>query len=469
MADKDTSGVKGWNMSARFRGALKREIPRWLESGILPPEGATALEARYRLGELEEEGGRLLASFIFGIGGLLLGGGVLAFVAAHWATLGAAFKVALIFSGLLGFHGAGFYLWHFRGWPRLGHALVLTGCLVYGAAIGLMAQVFNVHSEWQRGFGGWAVGTIAVAWAVGSSWAGLLALGVGLIWFNGEIFDHGTMWWAFPILVAALIVPLAFRSRSRALHFFSMLALVEAFASIAGQEGRSGPAVLLGWAAGGFLVWAWGEFTEARTPCPFLAGSARVAGVVSLALGAYTWSFHWLWSERAFSSGGSVGSSAEWLMSFGMPLAGGIGLVVAAWLTPAVDKPARRTGWVVVAATALLILSVFSFGGTSPSHRRWDYSGGGTFSPEVALPVILANLSAFLLAGSAVLSGLSGERRGRFWAGSLFAVLLVLSRFLEYETSLLLKSMAFLACGVLVIWGGTLFERRLRRREVAHV
>ncbi len=332
-----------------------------------------------------------------------------------------------------------------------------------------MAQVFNVHSEWQRGFGGWAAGTIAMAWAVGSSWAGLLALGVGLVWFNGELFDHGAFWWAFPFLVAALAVPLAFRSRSKILHFFSMLALVEAFASIAGKEGHSGPAVLMGWAVGGFLVWAWGEFTEARTPCPYLAGSARVAGVVALALGAYTWSFHWLWSERAFYSGGTVSNSAEWLISLGLPLLAGIGLLVAAWLAPAADKAARRTGWVVVAASVLLVLAVLSTPGTGSSYLNYDYSGAGAFSPDVALPVILANLSAFLLAGSAVLSGLSGERRGRFWAGSLFAVLLVLSRFLEYETSLLLKSMAFLACGVLVIWGGTLFERRMRRRGVVHV
>jgi uncharacterized membrane protein len=469
MEEKDPGGSQGWNMSAGFRGSLKREIPLWLDSGILPPEGAVALETRYRLGELEGEGGRLLAAFIFGIGGLLLGGGVLAFVAAHWATLGAAFKVALIFSGLLGFHGAGFYLWHFRGWPRLGHALVLTGCLVYGAAIGLMAQVFNVHSEWQRGFGGWAVGAIAVAWAVGSSWAGLLALGVGLVWFNGELFDRGTLWWAFPILVAGLIVPLAFRSRSKALHFFSMLALVEAFSAIAGKEGHSSPATLMGWVAGGFLVWAWGEFTETRTPSPTLAGSARVAGVVALALGAYTWSFHWLWSEWALYSGDTLGNSAEWLISFGLPLLAGIGLLVAAWLAPAADKSARRTGWIVVAAGILLVLSVLSAPGRGPSYPHYDYTGESAFSLEVALPLILANLSAFLLAGSAVLSGLSGERRGRFWAGSLFAVLLVLSRFLEYETSLLLKSMAFLACGVLVIWGGTLFERRLRRKEVAHV
>jgi|WetSurMetagenome_2_1015567.scaffolds.fasta_scaffold02917_3 uncharacterized membrane protein len=469
MTEKGSGGDQGWNMSARFRGALKREVPRWLDSGILPPESARALEVRYRLGELESEGGRLLAAFIFGIGGLLLGGGVLAFVAAHWATLGAAFKVVLIFSGLLGFHAAGFYLWHFRNWPRLGHALVLTGCLVYGAAIGLMAQVFNVHSEWQRGFGGWAVGALAVAWAVGSSWAGLLALGVGLVWFNGELFDYGTLWWAFPFLVAGLIVPLAFRCRSKALHFFSMVALVEAFAAIAGKEGESSPSVLMGWAAGGFLVWTWGEFTESRTPCPALAGSARVAGVVALALGAYAWSFHWLWSDWALHSGRAVGNSAEWLISVGLPLLAGIGLVAAAWLAPAADKSARRTGWVVVAACVLLLLSVVSAPGMASPYRSYDYYGGGAFSPEVALPVVLANLAAFLLAGAAVLSGLSGERRGRFWAGSLFAVLLVLSRFLEYETSLLLKSMAFLACGVLVIWGGTLFERRLRRREVAHV
>jgi hypothetical protein len=46
-------------------------------------------------------------------------------------------------------------------------------------------------------------------------------------------------------------------------------------------------------------------------------------------------------------------------------------------------------------------------------------------------------------------------------------VLLILSRFLEYETSLLVKSAAFLACGVAVIVGGISYEKYLRRKAAS--
>jgi hypothetical protein len=56
------------------------------------------------------------------------------------------------------------------------------------------------------------------------------------------------------------------------------------------------------------------------------------------------------------------------------------------------------------------------------------------------------------------------ERRLAFWLGSLYLVLLILSRFLEYETSLLVKSVAFLACGVTVIIAGIQYEIYLRHK-----
>jgi hypothetical protein len=63
--------------------------------------------------------------------------------------------------------------------------------------------------------------------------------------------------------------------------------------------------------------------------------------------------------------------------------------------------------------------------------------------------------------------GLIEERRLAFWLGSLYLVLLILSRFLEYETSLLLKSAAFLACGVAVIVAGISYEKYLRRNAAS--
>jgi hypothetical protein len=51
---------------------------------------------------------------------------------------------------------------------------------------------------------------------------------------------------------------------------------------------------------------------------------------------------------------------------------------------------------------------------------------------------------------------------------SAHAAALVISRFLEYETSLLAKSAVFTLSGIAVLWAGARYERRLRRGEAAH-
>ena len=51
---------------------------------------------------------------------------------------------------------------------------------------------------------------------------------------------------------------------------------------------------------------------------------------------------------------------------------------------------------------------------------------------------------------------------------TLFGVLLIITRFLEYDTSLLLKSAAFTLCGLAMITAGVAYEKYLARKE-AHV
>jgi len=87
-------------------------------------------------------------------------------------------------------------------------------------------------------------------------------------------------------------------------------------------------------------------------------------------------------------------------------------------------------------------------------------------SAERELPyVMIANLAALILAAVMVGTSLIDERRSLFWLGSLYVVLLILTRFLEYETSLLVKSAAFLACGVAVIFAGMKYEQYIRRKS----
>ena len=92
---------------------------------------------------------------------------------------------------------------------------------------------------------------------------------------------------------------------------------------------------------------------------------------------------------------------------------------------------------------------------------------GATCMGDMVVTTIGINLAALGLAAAALWIGIVDERRSVFWAGTLFAVLLVVSRFLEFNSSLLLKSMAFITCGLTVMFAGRAYEHLLGRRGVA--
>lgn len=144
------------NMSTKFRAELRNELPLWTQQGVLSDDAAKQLSSIYQLDNLKHEWSNLLSAVIFTIGGLLLGGGLISFVAANWDAISTPVKLTLLVTALLSFHIVGRWLWQAKHWRRLGHALVFCGCLVFGANIGLVAQIFHISSSWYSGFGAWA-------------------------------------------------------------------------------------------------------------------------------------------------------------------------------------------------------------------------------------------------------------------------------------------------------------------------
>ncbi|HEY9662701.1 MAG TPA: hypothetical protein V6C65_29960, partial [Allocoleopsis sp.] len=88
----------------------------------------------------------------------------------------------------------------------------------------------------------------------------------------------------------------------------------------------------------------------------------------------------------------------------------------------------------------------------------WQFDGG--FLPFVA--VIGFNVLLFFLAVSLIRDGLAQGDRQIFWAGMVLLILGIVSRMLEYDTGLLLKSIVFALCGIGVILSGLWFERNIR-------
>ena len=75
------------NLSTKFRAALRNELPIWIQKGIISEQTARQLSNAYQLDNLKHESTRLLSAVIFTIGGVLLGGGVIAL----WLQIGRLF------------------------------------------------------------------------------------------------------------------------------------------------------------------------------------------------------------------------------------------------------------------------------------------------------------------------------------------------------------------------------------------
>ena len=430
------------NLSTKFRAALKQELPAWVRDGILSAENAEQLNQRYQLNQLEKESSGLLTAVLFTLGSLLLGGGVISFVAAHWEELSVSVKVVFLFALLLAFHLTGYWLRFIRNSPRLGHALLFCGSLVFGANIGLMAQIFHLSGDWYRAYLAWGVGALVMAWAVRSWLTGVLALITTFIWFAGFASDyHERAAALYPFLLAAALLPLAWQLGSRVLYTLTFLGIIGALAVLAGIERSSALSVLSALIAGGFLTWAAGEYHRTASRQPTFGNPLAMLGLITLAAGTYFWSFHFLW-ERGWSNQG--GTSNYWLLPASLAVGLGLALIVRSWAAPHSDQ---RFSYGILLAVLLSISAAF----LGKGHVAW--------------PTFAMNLASLIFAAIGIGKGLTDQRRLAFWAGALFLVLLILSRFFEYETDLLLKSAAFIGCGVLIIVAGIAYERLLQRKE----
>ena len=179
------------NLSSRFRKTLKQELTAWQADGTLTPEQAGEITQRYDLSELEKESVGTLMRAIYIIGAVLVGAGVVSFVAAHWTQLGQWIKLCLILSAMLTCHIVGFYFWKVSGKRAyLGHGLVTLGTLIFGANIGLLAQIFHLDTDVYSGFGAWAIGAAAMAYAVGSTPNALIAVAASFVWFSRWAVYH---------------------------------------------------------------------------------------------------------------------------------------------------------------------------------------------------------------------------------------------------------------------------------------
>ena len=442
------------NVPTGFRKMLRGELPSWQADGLLSSQQVNSLASKYDLASLPAESANIFLIAICVIGAALIGGGVISFVAYHWDGIDKWVKVGLLVSALVGTEFAGFYLRDIsKKMPILGHGLLFCGALIFGANIGLIAQIFHIQSHFHGAYGAWALATLVLAWTMRSWLVGSVSVIASFIWFVGwvDLYD-GAMHY-YPLVLVVAFATLAYQQRSALLFGLVTLALViSTCVNVVVYCESAWPLFAMALCAGVMLT-GWGiltrhlsRFSGVKT----LASVSVTVGIATLVIATFLLSFRDMAHEL------QSGAFKEYLVLAWMVgpalLAGLVMWVLSAGRAWAAKdyRPVLLAVWLMCVLLAVIIFI----------SRKVPQSG--------VQQVILANIALVAMAAGLTWAGTKMIDRRLFWFGVILAGVILASRFLEYETNLMIKSAVFLACGVAVLLVGVKFEMHLKKVRSTH-
>jgi uncharacterized membrane protein len=465
-------------LSEQLRGWLSHELSLWQQSSLITGEQAAGILALYESPEQGRERRQSwLAYSLVALAMVLFAAAVLLLVSYNWQDIPAAGKLAILFGALAGVYGLGFYLRYSRGQRLLSEAVFLLGCLLYGAAIWLIAQIFHMSAHYPDGMFWWAVGVLPLAFLIDSLALHALVVALVAAWCGMEIinFRHlgalffGSRWYGVPngcylaLAIAAGGLWIAYQRRSpwRVTLYVPLIAWWTLLQPIAWRFDDY-PFYFVA-AVGALLLVA----AESHTPGSPLGIPYRWWGALLLGGPVYVLTF---WNVHEW---GLMHGDQLWVLT-----TSGIILLLAAIVFAAAEglryrylelgqidaarlwDDIRCRQWLplsMVAAMVALSLSQLLLGGQRP------HSGLGVW-----LPVLTANAAMVGLAMWLMWIGLRDDRATPFTGGVLFFLLWIVSRYIDLFGELggmLGAALMFALCGCALL-GVVWFWRN--RKEVSH-
>ncbi len=181
------------------RDWLEGEVAVWRAMGLVDEERAHALlglyESRESFEARQQTKGLLT---LLALAAMLVGLGVLLLIGYNWEQMPAPLKVTAIFGALLGTHAAAYGLRYHLGWRRVSEVVFFLGCLFYGAAIALLAQIFHIESSNYDAIWWWAIGVLPFALLLDTILLHLLFAGLLALWVGFEVLSLERLFWGVP-------------------------------------------------------------------------------------------------------------------------------------------------------------------------------------------------------------------------------------------------------------------------------
>ncbi|MCC6931904.1 MAG: GDYXXLXY domain-containing protein [Deltaproteobacteria bacterium] len=177
-------------ISDKNRSWLYGEVTHWLSAGIISAESGEQIKAVYESEQVthEEKNSRAMfviramASFLFGLAVLLL-------IGNNWEGLAREIKLFIVLGAVLGTHAIGIWLRYKRQRIMASQLVTFFACLLYGAGIWLIAQIYHISAHYPDGVWWWAIGVFPFAVLLDSTLLHVLLLGLLAIWSGMELIS----------------------------------------------------------------------------------------------------------------------------------------------------------------------------------------------------------------------------------------------------------------------------------------
>ncbi|WP_187118879.1 DUF2157 domain-containing protein [Bacillus marasmi] len=180
---------------------LNRELQYLEETEVLPSGKTKEIQDLYDV----EKKLSFTVTLLY-VGSILIGAGILSFVASNWAEMGKLFKFLFIIGLFIGTNVTGFLME--KNFPKTSRSFYYLGVIVFGAGIFLVGQMFHLGGNFQFDFYWWSLGILPLAWVLKDKWILLAAaifmsiyIGDGAFISGGDMINFWVILWLIAIYV----------------------------------------------------------------------------------------------------------------------------------------------------------------------------------------------------------------------------------------------------------------------------
>lgn len=160
----------------------QKQIEEWLSSGVINQEQANKMLFDVNEKNKEEKSSKFIVAISL-IGSVLLGVGVILFLASNWIYLSKVLKLGILFVGTFSTFYLGYLFKYGReNFPKVGSSLIFLSALLFGASIFLIAQIYNVQANASSLVLFWCLGVIPLVYGFKSVPSTVLSLILFSVW-----------------------------------------------------------------------------------------------------------------------------------------------------------------------------------------------------------------------------------------------------------------------------------------------